>query len=206
MVPGASPAVSVSVAVKVKCFILCSFYQILVKGKKDTRACHILKSGLKTLAQGLARHSHLTIARQALKDQKIRSILLRLLVTDLQSELKKMCTLKSNSCLRQRSITALSSFTWDKLLSEMASVAPTVLQILQGCATVKRRKRLAKKGIRKGKMPKSSARKDSAVVGMCTAILLRHRSQRMNLVQRLLSVILHSGHASKEVNVNIIGI
>ena len=40
---------------------------------------------------------------------------------------------------------------------------------------------------------------DTAVIGMCAAILLRHRNTHMNLVQRIISTLLYSGHAPKQV-------
>ena len=41
----------------------------------------------------------------------------------------------------------------------------------------------------------------SAVVGVCASVLLRHKNQRMNLLQHILSLILHRGHAGKQVNI-----
>ena len=41
--------------------------------------------------------------------------------------------------------------------------------------------------------------KDSAVLGICAALLLRHRNHHLNLVQRIMSLILHCGHAGKQV-------
>ena len=40
---------------------------------------------------------------------------------------------------------------------------------------------------------------DNAVIGMCAAILLCHHNSHMNLVQRIISTLLYSGHAPKQV-------
>ena len=40
----------------------------------------------------------------------------------------------------------------------------------------------------------------NAVVGTCTAILLKHRNPKMGLLQKIISLILYSGHASKQVS------
>ena len=39
------------------------------------------------------------------------------------------------------------------------------------------------------------------VGGLCASVLLWHKNQRMNLLQHILSLILHRGHAEKQVNV-----
>ena len=58
--------------------------------------------------------------------------------------------------------------------------APTLLSILEACA---------------------NRNKDfcNGVIGMCSAMLLKLHYSRMSLVQKVLSVILLSGHASKQV-------
>ena len=84
-----------------------------------------------------------------------------------------------NSILRSNNI---ESFTWEKLLDELKHNAPTFLGFLQTCVHT------------------STLRSNSeAVVGICAAIILKHRYNRMNLVQKILSLILHAGHAGKQV-------
>ena len=41
---------------------------------------------------------------------------------------------------------------------------------------------------------------EEAAVGMCITILIRARNQRMNLVQRLISILLYGSHAQKQVS------
>ena len=38
-----------------------------------------------------------------------------------------------------------------------------------------------------------------AIIGICTAMLLKYRYSKMSLVQRILSIILYAGHSGKEV-------
>ena len=40
---------------------------------------------------------------------------------------------------------------------------------------------------------------DATVIGMCAAILLHHSNKHMNLVQRIISSLLYSGLAPKQV-------
>jgi len=76
------------------------------------------------------------------------------------------------------------------LLDELQDTAPTLLHLLRSCVTVK-------------KPPshqwKTNRSRDTTIVGLCAAILLRHRNYQMNLVQRVISIMLYSGHASKQV-------
>lgn len=43
----------------------------------------------------------------------------------------------------------------------------------------------------------------SAIVAVCAAILLRYKNQRMNMLQHMVSLILHRGHAGKQVQMSI---
>lgn len=42
--------------------------------------------------------------------------------------------------------------------------------------------------------------KDESIIGICAAILLRHHNPQMNLVLRIVSLLLYSGHAPKLVS------
>ena len=108
---------------------------------------------------------------------------------------KEMTTLSKGTTLHGLSDDALRSFSWKKLTSELESVAPNLYSLLKTFVMKKKRK-TSKKMSKKGK---SYVVDDETVVGLCAAILLRHRSQRMNLVQRLVSVLLYCGHAPKKV-------
>ena len=72
--------------------------------------------------------------------------------------------------------------------------APTLLEILQGC--VMRNKRKKQVGM-------SYRVKDESVIGICAAILLRHQNPQMNLIQPIVSLLLYSGHAPKQVSTNV---
>ena len=113
-----------------------------------------------------------------------------------------MSAKKTNSCLRQRDLAAMQIFTWDSLVSELESNAPTLHQVLKACVTVSRRLRAQKRCGSKKKV-RSHHPESAAVLGLCAAVLLRHRNHSMSLVQRILSVILHSGHAGKQVHVHV---
>ena len=68
--------------------------------------------------------------------------------------------------------------------------------LLKDCVYRKRRK-VSARGV-------SYRVKDVAVIGMCAAILLRHHNTHMNLVQRIVSTLLCSGQAPKQVHAYVI--
>lgn len=37
------------------------------------------------------------------------------------------------------------------------------------------------------------------VIGMCFALILKHRNPSLNLIQKIISLILYAGHSSKQV-------
>ena len=163
----------------------------MVKGKRYSKT-HVIprSSGLKPMARSLGRRNHHAIARQAIQNPKTKAACLKVLEKDIQRELSSMVSTKrSPSCLRLRSSDALESFSWEKLCMELQSSAPTFYQVLHGCVNVKRRQRATK----------THHPSNSAILGVCAALLLRHRNQNMNLLQRIISLILHSGHAAKQV-------
>lgn len=163
----------------------------MVKGKTYSKT-HVIprSSGLKPMARSLGRRNHSAIAKQVMRNPKIKAACLRVLEKDIQRELTSMAASKrSPSCLRLRCLDALESFSWEKLCTELQSSAPTFYQVLHGCVNVKRRQRATK----------TYHPSNTAILGVCAAVLLRHRNQNLNLLQRIISLILHSGHAAKQV-------
>ena len=74
----------------------------------------------------------------------------------------------------------LRNFTWNSLLSELSLKAPTLLSILQSCTYLSK--------------PRQNR---SAVIGMCSALLLKHRFSKMCIVQKVISLALASGGCRK---------
>ena len=77
---------------------------------------------------------------------------------------------------------SMKEFQWKTLIKELCTYAPVLLNILQ--AAIKTR------------VPRSNT---NAVVCTCAAILLKHRNPKMSLLQKIISLILYSGHTSKQV-------
>ena len=161
-------------------------------------------SGLKNITKSIGRSNRRSIALQVMQDQTIRKNILTVIVSDIQKELTLMCSKGVNSILRNSTSQAMASFTWESIVDELKTHAPTLLAILRGCVTVRRRVRVgfakATPARRQRRWKRKSNRcPEIAVLGLCAAILLRHKNLNMNLVQRIVSVLLNCGHASKQV-------
>lgn len=167
-----------------------------MKRKKDSRV-FALTSSLKRIGRSVGRKNTSSIARQAVLDDRICQKVLVYLGKKLSKEMKAMCSLKANSILRRRDVMSLQGFHLEALIKEMKGVAPNTLSLLRSCLA-SRKPSKAKNVSSKGPTKSRIVDCDS-VVGVCCAILLRGRSQQMNLLQKIVSLILYSGHASKKV-------
>ena len=134
------------------------------------------------ICRPLARGSKSAFVRRCLKDGSFKKAITKGICTSLRREIALLTSDDVTSILRSKSSKTLNEFTWDSLLAEVRTVAPTLLSILQGCCKTRK--------LRKNQ---------DAIVGVLVAILCKHRRSTASLVQRLTSLILYSGHASKKV-------
>lgn len=160
----------------------------MVKGKSYSKVHHLSRS-LKKIGKGLGRKSIKSVAFQVMKHKQLRSRILKVLGTSIQIELKKMCDMNKPSILRSNDPVVVQSFKWQVLINELKENVPTLYNILACCAR--------KKPMKQGK--KSYRVKDEVVIGICASVLLRHRNCKLNLIQRIVSMILYSNHAGKMV-------
>ena len=97
-----------------------------------------------------------------------------------RSELVTMCSDKCNSILRQQSSEYYVKFSWQTLYEELKINTPLLLCLLEACTQTRR-----------------SKPNRIQIIGMCTAMLLKYRFGKMSLVQRIISIVLRSGHSNK---------
>ena len=131
----------------------------------------------------LVRKSRCALARQCLKDPLLRKCITKGVGRSLHSEIANLCSSKVDSILRRKGTQELEVFQWKDIMDEMKTRAPTMLSILETCTETKM--------VRKNK---------EAIVGLITAILCKHRRPSASILQRIVSIILYSGHASKRVS------
>lgn len=104
----------------------------------------------------------------------------------LREELLQMCSDRAQSFLQGKPHSKLASFTWHAVLDDIEQHAPTLLQLLKTCAR-----------------KTNELDKTNAVIGLCTALLCKHHQPTMSLVQKLISLILYTGHCSKKVPIYV---
>ena len=92
-----------------------------------------------------------------------------------------MCSDKVNSILTSQSESDMKTFRWKNLMSKLSENAPVFLSLLQSL------------------LGQETHINRDAIIGICTAMLLKYRYSKMSLVQIILSIILYAGHSGKEV-------
>ena len=140
----------------------------------------------KKICKTITRGSHVALARRCLENDDIRKCIIRGVSRMLRKEIATLCSNLVPSVLRDKSNNGLKSFQWKCLLDELQTHAPMLLEILKSCTKVR--------------WPISQ---QQAVIGVITAILCKNRRNSASLIQRLISVILYSGHASKMVSISL---
>lgn len=146
----------------------------------------------KGLGNSIARGKPLAIARKCLNNQAIRKHVISCLGQQLRQELSTMCSDSLNSCLRTTNVRAdFSSFSLDNIIQELEDHAPLFLQFLVMCMNRKSGCHCTAKSLH--------ATSKIAIV-LCASVILKQRRSCMSLIQKVVAVILYSGHASKMVS------
>ena len=155
--------------------------QVCVRYPQD-KVYHVVTPQRKHLVKAVARKSKKAVATEALKDPITKSYIVSILGIELAKEIRAMSSDSVKSVLQSSDPDDLKEFKWETLHSELSLHAPVMSKLLQ-LATKTRRPRM----------------NQEAVIGACAAIVINHRNPKMNLVQKLTSLILYAGHASKQV-------
>jgi hypothetical protein len=163
----------------IHCFICYIQVTLFYKSKPKS---YLMTPRRRRICRLLARGSKSAFTRGCLKDGSFKKAITKGICTSLRREIALLTSDDVTSILLSKSSKVLNEFTWDGLLTEVKRVSPTLLSILQGCCKTK--------NLRKNQ---------DAIVGILVAILCKHRRSTASLVQRLVSLILYSGHTSKKV-------
>ena len=140
---------------------------------------YYLTPSRKRVGKAVARGSRKQVISECMKDSRMQ---MQLIGRTLRSEMAALCSNHAYSVLRDQTATALMEFTWGKLYDELTVQVPTLLALLESCTYTRK--------------PRPNR---TAIIGMCVALLLKFRFQKMCLVQKIISLILYSGHSGKQV-------
>ena len=111
-----------------------------------------------------------------------------LLLDKLDAECSKLCQRNDKSAFRNIPVSQMSAFDWKPLTNELELKAPMLLQILRTLAS--------------SKDHRNKRKSDSAhYPGICTAasVILKERNREMCGIQSVVSLLLFSSHANKQV-------
>ena len=133
------------------------------------------------MGRAAARNSKYALVTEVFKNEAYREYVLKKIGVLVRRELTLIYSEHEKSILSSQSPAVLHEFTWDVLLNELSSNAPVFFSILNSCTRTRKRRY-----------------NQNAVIGICSAILLKFRSPMMNVVQKILSLILYAGHSRKQ--------
>ena len=122
-----------------------------------------------------------------MKDPKLRPYIISEVCKLVSNEVKEVCSTKHDSILRMKTKPAVEGFTWDRVWGELKEKVPVLLQILREAT------------------PHQSLHTVKPALCMCVNILLKLRNPHMNLLQGMISIVLRTGHATKQVQKRSVG-
>lgn len=149
---------------------------------KSAPKSYVMTPRRRQLCRPLARGSQRAFARKCLKDRCIGNMIVKGVGVSLRHEIARLCSDDRASILQSKERSTLKEFTWEKLLTEVEEVAPTLLKLLQNCTKTRK--------LRKN---------HDAIIGVLIAIMCKHRRSELSLFQQIVSLILYSGHTAKRV-------
>ena len=152
---------------------------------KSKPKSYVLTPRRKQLCRPLARGSRCSFARRCLKDNSIRKYIIKGLGSSLKHEVARLCSDDTAFVLRDTTSLGLKELQWEKVLNQAKDMAPTLLDLLYSCTKTK-----------------TLRRNQNAIIGVLLAVLCKHRRPVASVFQRLVSLILYSGHSSKRVSQN----
>lgn len=137
------------------------------------------------ICRPLLRTNYSSFAIQCIRKNKTtKSAIIRVVGQLLKSEVAGICSDNFHSITRQNDKECVNDFDSVRktLLSEMKSKAPTLFSLLTACL--------------KTRKPRANT---DTIVALIFSIMCKHRRPSACLFQRLISLILYSGHSSKQV-------
>ena len=137
----------------------------------------------KRLGKAVARSSHRAIAEECMKNENSCSHAVTILGNMIHKEVRTIASKKVESTLLFKSKNCITNFKWATVHGEMVSHAPLLCKIL--IAATKTR---------------AERQNQAAVIGICFAVIMKQRNPTLNLLQKIISLILYSGHSSKLVS------
>lgn len=139
----------------------------------------------------MGRHNKSSIVNQVMKDGFMCRRVVAKMGALIRRELKQICSDEKKSLFKNKSLLAIESFKWSETAADLKINAPTLFSLLHTCT-----------GSANCITSPTCSKKQEIAITFCAGILLRSYSERGNLVQRLMSVLLYASHAPKQVSID----
>ena len=130
----------------------------------------------------VARGKWRAIIHRCVKDPVRREYIVNCVSRIVKYELRKLCSDSFSSVLLCKNVEAITCFEWNNVLKEAEEVMPVLLQVLRKCTETPTKRN-----------------NTDAVIGVIISILAKHRRPHCSLLQKVISLVLYSGHCSKKV-------
>lgn len=131
-----------------------------------------------------------SIAKSILSHEKLRELLFKHFLTQIETECSRLCQRHPNSSVfRKISQPLLADFDWKVFIEDLQTKAPTFFQILST---------ITSHGDRRNKTKVGNAHNPG--ICMAAAVILKERNREMSGVQSLISFLLFASHVNKQVN------
>lgn len=135
--------------------------------------------------KALARKNYHAAGRHIMGHPQLKKLVQSELGRLLRSELKEATSVGSTSVINRADAASIRSFSWEALKDDLALHCKQLLNFLQLC------------------VPQHKREQAGGVLSMIIAMLAKFTNQRARLVQTVLSLVLMSGHATKQVGYKI---
>ena len=139
----------------------------------------------RSICRPLIRRNFSSFATTAMKNGATRQAIIKMLGRRLQNLVASLCSIKSKSVFGKKSSDGMGNFidTIKTVMEEMQLRAPTLLSLLKWALKTKRIRHNC-----------------NATIAVIVAIICKNRKSSICLFQRIISLILYTGHSSKQVS------
>lgn len=156
----------------------------MVVSREDhkSRYFHLSRS-LKQLGKYVGRGKRQMIAKAVVENVALRQEVVHQVCKAYRKEIMKICSDSHDSILRMKSKVALEHFTWERVWLELKNNAPLLVMLFHQLFPAH----------------KKEDQSTMMAICVCISILLQAQSNKINLVQAMISLLLRNGHATKQV-------
>jgi hypothetical protein len=153
----------------------------MVKKQRSHRVYRLTRS-LKHLGKSVGRRSRNSIVNQVIKDDRMQKKVVTKVGNLIFKELVKTSLRKSNSLFGKNTPSAVENFKWSDLSHDLKRTMPTFFTIMNACT------------------PSKPETKDM-IIAVLGGIVIKNHNEKLNFIQRLISVLLYASHCPKMVRI-----